>query len=426
MAIPRNSLGAFLRQAKSSLKKAIDQKEKVTLVIGNESADLDSITSSIVYAYLKSITHSTKSPAILHIPLLNIPKVDINLRPELLALLPHANIQQDHLITLDDLPDLANIKETLVPESTRWILVDHNALQGKLGAIYADRVVGVIDHHADEGKVPKDTGDEPRIIETSGSCTSLIVNHCREAWDSLSAGTSSTGAAQAQGDTLMEDEAVISLWDAQVAQLALASVVIDTMNLEDEHKTTQHDKNAVKYLEAKINQCAKIGAQFDRSAFFNKINDAKKDLNSLTLEEILRKDYKQWTENGLKLGTSAVVQPISFLKSKINDDEKDTSSTALLHAAKKFAQERDLCIFSIMTAYEAEDGSFAREVAVLAVDERGFAACKKFADSPSQKLQLDKEDADESGEHWFHIWKQGNLSASRKQVAPLLREAMSG
>lgn len=388
--------------------------------------DLDSITSSIVYAYLKSITCSTKSPATLHIPLLNIPKVDINLRPELLALLPHANIQQDHLITLDDLPDLSDIKEVLVPESTRWILVDHNALQGELGAIYADRVVGVVDHHADEGKVPKETGEEPRIIETSGSCTSLIVNHCREAWDSLSAGTSSTGAAQAQGDTLMEDEAVTSLWDAQVAQLALASVVIDTMNLEDEHKTTQHDQDAVKYLEAKINQCAKIGAQFDRSAFFKEINNAKKDLGSLTLEEILRKDYKQWTENELNLGTSAVVQPISFLKSKINNDKSNTSYLTLLHAANKFAQERDLCIFSIMTAFETEDGNFAREVAVLAVDERGFDACKRFADSSSQKLQLNEADADENGKHWFHIWKQGNLSASRKQVAPLLREAMSG
>jgi hypothetical protein len=38
MAVPRNSLGAFLKQAKASLKRAIDKKEKVTLVIGNESA----------------------------------------------------------------------------------------------------------------------------------------------------------------------------------------------------------------------------------------------------------------------------------------------------------------------------------------------------------------------------------------------------
>ncbi|THZ00106.1 DHH phosphoesterase [Aureobasidium pullulans] len=425
MAVPRNSLRAFLGQVKVNLQRAISKNEKVTLVIGNESADLDSITSSIVYAYLRSITSSAQSPATLHVPLLNIPKADINLRPELLALLPHANIEQDQLITLDDLPNLDDIKQILLPESTRWILVDHNALQGRLGAIYADRVVGVVDHHTDEGKVPKDTGSEPRLITTSGSCTSLVINHCREAWDRLSCGTSSTGAAQAQGDTLMEDEAVTSLWDAQVAQLALASVVIDTLNLQDEHKTTEHDERAVTYLEAKINQCAKIGGQFDRTKFFNKINDAKKDLSPLTFEEILRKDYKQWTENGLNLGTSAVVQPISFLKSKINKDSDSNDYKALLEASKKFAKERDLCVFSIMTAYEAENGGFARELAVLAVDDRGFAACKKFSDSSSEKLQLDGSDADEDGEHWFHVWKQGNLSCSRKQVAPLLREAMS-
>jgi exopolyphosphatase len=387
--------------------------------------DLDSITSSIVYAYLKTITHSTQTPATLHIPLLNIPKADINLRPELLTLLPHANISQDHLITLDDLPDLGTIKDSLAPESTRWILVDHNALQGKLGAIYSDRVVGVIDHHVDEHKVPKDTGNEPRIIEIGGSCTSLIINHCRSAWDSLSLGTSSTGAAQAQGDTLMEDAAVTSLWDAQVAQLALASVLIDTINLQDEHKTTQHDQNAVTYLEAKINLCPRLAAQFDRNVFFNEINEAKRNLDSLTLEEILRKDYKQWTENGLNLGTSAVVQPISFLKRKINEDDNTTDYKTLLEAAKKFARERDLCVFSIMTGYETSEGNFARDLAVLAVDEKGFTICKKFCDDSSQKLQLEEVDADEKDEHWFHVWKQGNLSCSRKQVAPLLREAMS-
>ncbi|KAI5211648.1 hypothetical protein AUEXF2481DRAFT_5360 [Aureobasidium subglaciale EXF-2481] len=425
MAVPRNSLRAFLTQARASLEKAINHHEKITLVIGNESADLDSITSSIVYAYLKSITHPAQGPATLHVPLLNIPKADINLRPELLALLPHANIEQRHLITLDDLPSLTNIKDILLPATTRWILVDHNVLQGKLGAIYADRVVGVVDHHADEGKIPNDTGSEPRIITTSGSCTSLVINHCREAWDRLSTGTSSTGAAQAQGDTLMEDEALSSLWDAQVAQLALASVIIDTINLQDEHKTTEHDQHAVTHLEAKIHLCAKIGSQFDRTEFFNKINDAKKDLSPLTFEEILRKDYKQWSENGMILGTSAVVQPISFLKGKINKNSDSKDYRALLEASKLFARERGLCVFSIMTAYESEHDGFARELAVLAVDERGLGPCKKFLESSGRKLQLDEVDTDESDEHWFHTWKQGNISSSRKQVAPLLREAMS-
>lgn len=387
--------------------------------------DLDSITSSIVYAYLRSITHSTKSSSALHIPVLNIPKADIDLRPELLTLLPRANISKDHLITLDDLPDLGSIKETLAPELTRWFLVDHNALQGKLGAIYSDRVVGVIDHHADENRVPKDTGDEPRIIETSGSCTTLIVNHCREAWDNLSSGTSSTGAAQAQGDTLMEDEAVTSLWDAQVAQLALASVLIDTINLQDEHKTTELDERAVIYLEAKINRCAKLATQFDRGAFFDEIIEAKRNLDSLTLEEIFRKDYKQWTENGLVLGTSAVAQPIQFLKRKINDDNSSTDYKSLLEAAKKFARERDSCIFSIMCGYADEEGKLAKQLAVLAVDEKGVSICNKFRDDAIQKFQLEEVDADESDGQWFYVWQQRNLSPSRKQIAPLIREAMS-
>jgi exopolyphosphatase len=350
---------------------------------------------------------------------LNIPKADIRLRPELLTLLPHANIDSDHLITLDDLPDLSNIESLLSPHLTRWILVDHNALQGKLGAIYSGTVVGVVDHHADEGKVPRDTASEPRIITTSGSCTSLVINHCRAAWDKLALG------ASAQGDSSVEDEAVTSLWDAQVAQLALASVIIDTQNLKDKHKTTEHDEHATTYLEAKITSCRKISTQFDRTTFYDEINNAKQDLTRLTFEEILRKDYKKWTENGLDLGTSAVVQPISFLKTKINKDSNSVQYQALLEASKKFARERDLCVFSIMTAFQSEKGEFARELAVLAVDEKGFAICKKFAESSGQKLGLSDVDSEEASEHWFRAWKQGSLSSSRKQVAPLLREAMS-
>ncbi|KAI4717384.1 DHH phosphoesterase [Aureobasidium sp. EXF-10727] len=426
MAIPRNSLGAFLRQAKATLKTAIDKKQKVTLVIGNESADLDSITSSIIYAYLKSITQPTHSAPTLHIPLLNIPAADISLRPELLALLPHANIQEDHLITLDDLPDLSSINHSLLPETTRWILVDHNALQGKLGQIYGTHVVGVIDHHTDEHKVPAETGKEPRIIETSGSCTSLIINYCRSAWDDLSLNTSTT-AANAQGDSVQNDSATTTLWDAQVAQFALASILIDTNNLLDTHKTTAHDNLATTYLLAKITQCQKLFTDFDSTAFFHKINEAKRDLSSLTVEEILRKDYKQWTENGLTLGTSAVVQPLSFLVSKLCNDQNDKEpSSSLLDAAKAFAASRDLCIFSIMTAYESETGEFARQVAVLAVDDKGFAACKKFAEDGKEKLELGEEDKEESKGLWWRVWRQGNLGASRKQVAPLLREAMKG
>jgi hypothetical protein len=38
MVVPRNSLRGFLAHAKGALRNAIEKSEKVTLVIGNESA----------------------------------------------------------------------------------------------------------------------------------------------------------------------------------------------------------------------------------------------------------------------------------------------------------------------------------------------------------------------------------------------------
>jgi len=38
LAAPRNSLRGFLAHAKSALRTAIEKNEKITLVIGNESA----------------------------------------------------------------------------------------------------------------------------------------------------------------------------------------------------------------------------------------------------------------------------------------------------------------------------------------------------------------------------------------------------
>lgn len=48
MTVPRNSLRSFLAQARSALRGAIETSQNVTIVIGNESADLDSMTCSIL------------------------------------------------------------------------------------------------------------------------------------------------------------------------------------------------------------------------------------------------------------------------------------------------------------------------------------------------------------------------------------------
>ncbi|KAH5079596.1 hypothetical protein HBH95_084150 [Parastagonospora nodorum] len=433
MAVPRNSLRGFLAHAKSSLRAAIESSQEVTIVIGNESADLDSMSCSILYAYIRSMSPPKGAFTPLYVPVTNIPASDIPLRPEYLAVFKHANIEPSHLITLDDLPPLSDIQTRLAPDNTRWILVDHNALQGQLGKIYSQRVAGTIDHHDDEGKVPKDTGEEPRIIEKSGSCTSLITNYCRPTWDMLSASALSSGAAHAQGDSASDDAAVVKRWDASVAQLGLASILIDTANLGDENKTTEHDRKAVEYLEAKIALCPQLSASFDRTEFYEEIDAAKKDIGALKLQDILRKDYKQWDQNGLKLGISSVVKHIEFLLHKAGDEASaESASDAFLGTLEQFSKDRELDLYTLMTTSTSAEGQFQREILLWAFTDRGVSAAKKFATNAAEELGLEAwhgsgsvADTTRDNKQWRKVWWQRRVQHSRKRVAPLIREAMT-
>jgi exopolyphosphatase len=396
-------------------------------------ADLDSMSCSILYAYIRSMSPPKNAFTPLYVPITNIPAADIQLRPEYLAVFKHANIEPGHLITLDDLPPLSDIQFMLAPENTKWILVDHNALQGQLGKIYSGQVAGVIDHHDDEGKVRKDTGDEPRIIEKSGSCTSLIANYCRPKWDVLSASALSSGAAQAQGDSLLDDGTVVKRWDAAVAQLGLASILIDTANLHDENKTTEHDRNAAEYLEAKIMLCPQLSTTFDRAKFYNEIDAAKKDIGALKLQDIFRKDYKQWDQSSLRLGISSVVKPTEFLLEKASDEtSSDSASKSLLGSMDQFAKERELDLFTLMTTSTSSEGKFQREILLWAFNERGVSAAKAFATKSTGELGLEDwrdipsvADAACNEGQWRKIWWQRQVQHSRKRVAPLLRDAMA-
>jgi exopolyphosphatase len=419
MPLPRASLRSFLLSAKITLSNAAKQTSPVTFVVGNESAgtantriidiaisnsslDLDSLCSAVVLAYLRTYAPTAKSN-ILYIPLSNLPRADLSLRPELLPVLSHANLKPNDLITLSDLPTASS---QIPPERTRWILVDHNALQGELGKIYGARVVGCIDHHDEENKVPKDTPDEPRIVRKSGSCSSLVVEYTRDTWDAL--------AAKPSGE---KD----ALWNAQLARLALAPVLIDTTNLTIESKTTPADVEAVKYLKHWI--AAEEASKFTTTEYFKQISGAKEDIGGLSLRDILRKDYKEWTEAGsMNLGVSSVVKDISFLIEKAGSKEK------FFEAVKEFAVERGLSICSIMTTSHP-DGVFKRELFVWGLDEKGTAAAEKFAEDAEERLglvqwkdgSLDLEA--ESG--WRRGWWQQKVEHSRKQVAPLLRTSLA-
>lgn len=322
--------------------------------------------------------------------------------------------------------------------------MDHNKLQGALGSIYSGRVLGLIDHHGEENAVPQDTNPEPRVVEKCGSCTSLVIRTFRTTWDAISTSSLSSGAAHAQGDSLVDDGMVRKSWDAQIAKLALASVLIDTADLAAEGKVEAADREAVQYLNAKIQSSPRDARTWDRKQFYQEINDAKTNLDGLEFDEILRKDYKEWTQNGTKLGISSVVKPFEFLTAKAqqSSSSQQTMTDAFSQAIDSFMRSKSLSIFAIMTAFISPDQTFRRELFIQATNNASSAAAVSRFSKSARELDLEdmhipgvsssgggddgssSADDEESSKMTRKAWVQKNVAKSRKQVAPLLRAAV--
>ncbi|KAG7719037.1 hypothetical protein KL949_002103 [Ogataea haglerorum] len=285
----------------SHILRSVAEKSRVTLVTGNQSADMDSVVSAIAYSTL-----SSKS---LVLPLINIPRQDFDLRRDIVHVMKHSDINVKDLIFLDD---IESCWDQLAKTKVDLVLVDHNKPQGdvvnnlmnELGAT----VVGIIDHHEDEKLF---TNASPRIIKKSGSCVSLVLNHFKEQ---------------------------VARIDPKLAKLFLSPLVIDTSGLK--HRVEQVDKDALELLLPKLQ-----ADQAFLQAWTNELNTAKQNVEGLSLRDLLRKDYKEYRT----VGISSMVVSLDYL-----------SRFDLLPSLESWIKERKLDIAIIMTSYN--DKKFHREI----------------------------------------------------------------
>jgi exopolyphosphatase len=104
---------------------------------------------------------------------------------------------------------------------------------------------------------------------------------------------------------------------------------------------------------------------------------------------------------------------------------KANGADTFVDELSKWATEKNLDIASVMTTAHP-DGQFQRELLVWGVSDAGAAALERFIDI-ADSLQLKTwrgGELDDGKEGRRKTWQQGDLASSRKQVAPLLREAM--
>lgn len=462
----------FLRQARQVhlqfLAGALS--EPPIYVLGNPSADLDSIISAIVYSYCANNRLPTTTPRP-HIPLLNLANVPAGpelyrLRPEFVTALwlstscpvlrPEEHFEntsesagkllREHLVTVADFARVLKERSPTKKIHADAMMVDWNAMQGRVegkpgyGSVtgleeVTFRTVGCIDHHVDEHFVPLAEDlppDQPLIIQPGpGSCSSLVTSELRKRgfWN---AGQDGSSAAEI----------------AQVAKLTLASILIDTSNLTAEGKVKDVDIQSVDFLRQLVSGAGSSvgGSEWNMIAFYEQIRDAKKNsLDLLTPEEILDRDYKDWTETtqssgqNVKLGFCSSVKPIRWIMQKAGGPRQ------FLNVVSQFAQKEDkqLDMVVVMTSFTSAENQHTRELFICASQESGLAVdgIKRFMNessslgliewTPLDGESVDLVDADirdtlngVSGV-WRHLWVQTNATASRKQVAPMLRDAVA-
>lgn len=380
------SIRSFLQVVKHEL-----QNKPLKFVSGNQSADLDSVLSAIGYSYL-----NYKYDASITIPLINIPRQDFNLRRDIKLVLENHSITEDLLYFIEDYTSLTS-NATMVDLS----LVDHCNLQGEtLIDSYRNgklKVTSIIDHHADEGVF---LDANPRIITPSGSCSSLVFNH----WHS-----------KIQSETDL----------AEVAKLFIAPLLIDTSNMTDKVETS--DVEAFKLYKQILEPSIEFHT-FDMyfTNFYKSVKKAKKDLDGFKVQEVLRKDYKQFEFGGVNVGFSSIGKSSEWVFKKYSKDE-------IIAGIADVTNFYRLDVLIITPLYTDKTDAYRREFMIAYGKDNKFPILD-ILEKECVALQLDdkvykKEDFSDkleqiNGTIFMRVSNQANLAASRKQIVPVVKDVL--
>nr|XP_002731053.2 PREDICTED: protein prune homolog 2-like [Saccoglossus kowalevskii] len=358
----------FLKESKNQLNN-LNQYAKVHVVIGNESCDLDSTISAIVYAWFLSQTkESTEDTA--YIPVLNIPRDEFRLRTEVTYFLDFIDISDANLTFFDEI-NLLNLKDE---NKLSLTLVDHNILQPK-DAVLEKTVTEVIDHHSNQ----RGNGDDDChvTIEMVGSCVTLVTEKI----------------ANHNVDMITEE----------IAMLLLGTIVLDTVNFDPAAgKTTMKDEMIASLLQ---DYCPNM----DKDDLFDALQSAKCDISGLLTEEILRKDLKCINNDVLRIGVSSVTMDLKEFLAR-----PDMASDM-----KNFCETHHIDILVVMAI--SIDDEITRQLGLFACryDNIKQEILFKLECSVSPDLDLSPLTTNVTSVTAYH---QGNVAASRKKILPILNE----
>lgn len=299
----------------------------------------------------------------------------------------------------------------------------------------AGHVVAVLDHHQDEGLYPD---ANPRVVTPCGSCSSHVSPLCP------------------------------AELPAELATLLLCAILIDTDGLAPGGKATQVDRDAALFLAPKSTIGNTIPSPSALSPIHHPnpdalsevqsiitltktLSDKKSDVSQLGALDLLRRDYKEYTyklswatgQPTIKVGLSTVPSPLSAW----GTDGKLEKETVV------WMQRRGLTILGVLTSFrdvkkkllgKKKIGKHKREMAWIILDGNDLAKTssdglttaalarrmwKALEANEEIKVKRHKKFDLEDSKNLpkgakARVYKQGNAHATRKVVAPLVKEIL--
>jgi exopolyphosphatase len=229
----------------------------VHVVLGNQSADMDSIVSAIAFA-------SASRDHGFYVPLINIQSDELSLRRDVLYLFETLGIDRGSILYKEDLPFLQKFAEQ---GYLRVTIVDHNHLAPDQEFL-KDYVERIFDHHQDENDAYPHL-EEKRVMRVKSNATIIAERIC---------------------NSCSQEE----------AYLLLSAILLDTKNLKD--GSTENDIAMAK----RMRECAGV----DSDLLFDILSEQRHSVEHLTADLLLKRDYKLYKEGKLLYGMASIPKGI--------------------------------------------------------------------------------------------------------------------
>ncbi|XP_072460953.1 protein prune homolog 2 isoform X3 [Notamacropus eugenii] len=351
----------FLQRAKSKLNRS-KRLEKVHVVIGHKSCDLDSLISSFTYAYFLD---KVSPPGVLCLPVLNIPRTEFNYFTETRFILDELNIPESFHIFRDEI----NLHHLNDEGKLSLTLVNNNVLASEDKTLES-AVVKVI-NPAEQC----DTG-----FEFQESSSSLVAKEILE-----------------EAPELVTE---------QLAHLLRGSILFNQMSMESE-KMSEKQEEILSILEEKFPDLP------PREDIISILQETQCSAQSLSIEQTMLKDLKELSDGEIKIAISTVYMTLEdcmFHRNVATD-------------LKIFTEKYGFDVLILLASYLSDEQQTKHQIAVYSENaELCNQICCELEECQNPCLELEPF---ECGCNEILVYQQEDPMITSDQMVLLVKEVIN-